>query len=242
MNKPFYRIIRPIHSDHFGQDHLLDSRYCGETISLIHSYHIIQKDFKQVFDFIELHDKNKETFSHRLYELLLRVCTEFENNCKGILIANGYVYSSNLNATDYFKINSASKLNEYEVKLSIWNPTELIFKPFENWNGSTYLPLNWYQAYNNVKHNRSTEFEKASLDNVTKAIGGLFVILASQFGRLVFNPYQPTMMTFGSDGFHTVQDSIFSIKFPQWDASENIYQWDSIKNSSDPFQEFNFNV
>jgi len=66
-------------------------------------------------------DGNQNVYSHRLYEMLLRTCTEFENNCKGILKDNGYV-SQNLNIKDYYKINAASKLNEYEIKLNVWSP------------------------------------------------------------------------------------------------------------------------
>lgn len=30
----------------------------------------------------------KNVFSHKIYELFLKVCTEFESNCRGILKAN----------------------------------------------------------------------------------------------------------------------------------------------------------
>ncbi len=37
--------------------------------------------------------------------------------------------------------------------------------------------LLWYQAYNEVKHNRQTDFMKANLANVLDAIASLFLVL-----------------------------------------------------------------
>src|SRR5690606_5221710 len=141
--------------------------------------------------------------------------TEFENNCKGILNANGYHKSTDFNITDYFKINQASKLNEYQVKLSIWSLSPLVITPFSEWNSGSFTPLSWYQIYNKVKHDRSTNFHLVSLENLVKAITGLFVMLASQFYNHSFLQFQMNFMTTrDSDGFSITQDSVFAIKFP----------------------------
>jgi DNA-binding phage protein len=50
-------------------------------------------------------------------------------------------------------------------------------KPFDGWSNTT-PPLSWYDAYNQVKHNRNTEFMRANLDNVRHAIAGQFALLA----------------------------------------------------------------
>ncbi|WP_343329103.1 hypothetical protein [Polaribacter staleyi] len=175
-------------------------------------------------EYIELHDKNKDTFSHRTYELLLRICTEFENNCSGILKDNGYSKKGNWNIKDYFKISSASKLHEYEVSINTWFPKPKEFRPFKDWGSNSFAPLNWYQAYNNVKHNRSDMFHFASIENIISALGGLFVILNSQFGTYVFNQYQ---MNIGflreDDGYMSTGESLFSIKYPtSWSKTDNI--------------------
>jgi hypothetical protein len=243
MSAPYIRIIRPLYQGYYGHDHLIDPRYCTERQSLIHSFYIIQNDLKKIFDYIELHDNNKNTFSHRIYELFLRSCTEFENNCTGILKDNGYTKPDNFNIKDYFKINAASKLNEYEVKINVWSPSPITVKPFQDWNAATFTSLSWYQSYNDVKHNRSLNFSKASLENLIKSISGLYVILVSQFGRIVFNPYQTTMMSMtDNDGFHSAQDSILSVKFPtSWTpADTTAIDWNTIKLTANPFNQFTF--
>lgn len=243
--KPLKRIIRPLNNnfDDFGHEHLIDNRYCSERFQLLHAYHIIENDFKKLFDYIELNDNNKNTFSHRIYELILRICTEFELNCKGILEENGYNRSGNLNITDYFKINASSKLNEYEVRLNVWTPAPLTIKPFQDWNSSIFTSLLWFQNYNSVKHNRNTNFNLASLENLVNSIAGLFVILASQFGHQIFSPYQiTTSYSEDDDGFISVNTSIFSIKFPSnWSNSEVLnFDWNILKNNHQPFDHYPF--
>lgn len=243
--RPFKRILRPIDAsfEHFGHDHIIDSRYCSEKFQLIHAYHIIEKDFKNLFDYVELNDLNKNTFSHRIYELILRACTEFETNCKGILKDNGYSTNRNLKITDYFKINAASKLSEYDVRLNIWTPNELIIKPFYNWNSTTFNALDWYQNYNKVKHDRNKNFHLASLEILVKCMSGLFVILASQFAHLIFSPYQITYSySKDDDGFISTDSSIFSIKFPAiWTLADiTTFDWQNLKTDSDPFDNYPF--
>src|SRR5690606_2061190 len=192
---PYKRIIRPYHINQndvsIGHEFLNRKDYCNETRQLIHAFHIIQDDYRKLMDYVEFHNENNNTFSHRIYELLLRTCTEFENNCKGILLDNNY--SSNgrkMDITEYFKINNASKLNEYTVKIKNWFPESIEIKPFEEWNSNEYSPLFWYKAYTNVKHNRSQNFQEANLKNLTYALAGLFIILVSQFDKNIFTQFQ----------------------------------------------------
>ena len=243
--KPFKRILRPLKIDsvNFGDDHIIDRRYCSERSQLVHAYHILENDFKKLFDYIELHENNKTTFSHRTYELILRTCTEFESNCKGILEDNGYKSTGNLNITDYFKINKASKLNEYIVRLNVWSPDPLIIIPFKEWSGTEFTSLTWYKNYNKVKHNRNANFVMASLENLISCMAGLYVVLASQFAHHIFSPYQITgSYLMDDDGFISTDTSIFSIKQPAtWNSSEVIsFDWCTIKNQISPFENYIF--
>lgn len=227
-NLPYYRIIRPHYNDYFGYEYIINSDYCPERLSLVHSYHILQNDLKKIFDYVDPHDKNLNTFSHRMYELILRACTEFEANCKGILKANGYG-KTHLNIKDYFKINIASKLSEYEIKINVWSPKPLIIKPFEDWKNATYNELSWYQKYNEVKHNRSADFEKANFTTLIYSMAGLYALLSSQFFDQVFQQYQNNIMTApSSDGFRSTENSLFAVKYPKtFPVSENYEMWNS---------------
>lgn len=134
--------------------------YASDRYNLVHAFKIIENDIRRIFEFIEPSEKNQQTFSHRLYELFVRCSTEFETNCKQIMLANGYK-GEHMNVEDYFKINLATQVSKYEIKLDLWHPEPKIIRPFFEWDAGH--SLSWYQDYNKVKHHRSEKFELANL-------------------------------------------------------------------------------
>ena len=134
-------------------------------------------------------EDNLPVYSLRYYELLLRASTEFESVCKNE-IANRTLSNKSakdLNIEDYFKLeeffrkNNPSKPGEAPVhQLAAWKVgflfDPIIYRqPLIPWKTTHVLP--WYQSYNKVKHNRQQEYQRASLENVLDAIGGLFIVL-----------------------------------------------------------------
>lgn len=229
--------------DDYYYNYMLDNRYCSERSSLFRAYRIIQDDLEKLFDYIEPCESNKDAYSHRTFELLLRSATEVEANCKGILKSNGYIRPrcGNMTIEDYYKIQQATKLSEYEVKLKCWHGSSEVLKPFENW-GNTHS-LSWYQAYNDAKHNRDTNFHKSNLLNVVTCIAGLFCLLYSQFEYQFVNPYQiTTTSTKDNEGMMGFNGVIFTIKPPEtWTDSEKYqFNWESLSGSSSPYNQFRF--
>lgn len=249
LEKPFNRIIRPFRMNEkeypkwikqSNSNYINDSKYFREGISLIEAFKNIEKDLIDLFRYIEPDSNNNKVFSHRIYELLLRTCTEVEANCKGILKANDY----NVKKWDmmkYRKINEATKLSEYSVIIKRWRRKELILKPFENWRDEN-LPLKWYQSYNDVKHNREIEFEKANFENLILSLAGLFSLLFSQFFFLTYNPYNLHGIITGNYGhYYCSGDSIFSIKLPYFEEREMYdFDWEELKKKDNPYESYNF--
>ena len=86
ISKPFYRIARP---KAYIPDYAVDSRYAKDRLQLSRAYVNIEKELRNLFNYIEPDEDNRNTFSFELYSLLLRACTEVELNCKQIMEANG---------------------------------------------------------------------------------------------------------------------------------------------------------
>lgn len=239
--KPFPRIFLPQMSVGFDMDDTQftsDSRYVnsGEVDSLVNAARIIIKDFQTLVDYIEPSDQNKDTYSHRTYELLLRVATEFEANCKGVLMANGYVAHGNMNIQDYHKINKVMKLDKYEIESHLWNPSKCI-KPLEEWeNGHT---ISWYQAYNLAKHNRYSNFHEATIERVYQGICSLIVILAAQF---------PASVAYIGNGFTSIPNEDneiivdnFVIKYPTFADQESYdFDWETLSSDVNAFEKYHF--
>lgn len=237
IHKPYYRIYRAKQKD---DGYILDRRYAGDRYLLCRAYKILEEDLVKLFHYIEPADENKNVFSHRIYELILRAATEFETNCKQILVANNYSGSpKNWDITDYQKIEQATKLSQYEIKLNIWYPMGLVFQPLSPW--ATQNPLEWYNDYNTVKHHRSEKFQKATLINAVHAVGAVLAVLFAQFSNYVFEPYNESQShDDDNDGFEYLTNTLFSIKpFKNW-KSEEAYTFRWPNDSDDPFQAFNF--
>jgi len=146
---------------------------------------------RQLKDICQIIHPSKETFNtygHGIRNLLILACTEVEAHWRGILVANEYIrrsYSTN----DYVLLLSAMKLDQYTVSFPSFpwlNP----IRPFGMWSTSKpTASLEWYDAYNAVKHNREGEFDRATLENAFEAIAACAVMLVAQFG-LHFSGWQ----------------------------------------------------
>lgn len=138
------------------------------------AFRLIISDLKEILSYIEPVDANLTTYSHRIYELYLRTCTEFESICKDMLIEKKYRGEpSRYTIVDYKKLYDPEKF--YKVGLLYWHPNTGVIEPFKNWEINNSLP--WYSSYNSVKHNRNRNFAEANMSNLIHSIGALFTIL-----------------------------------------------------------------
>lgn len=241
--KPYRRIIRPFIQTGYRipeleDSYLTDVRYAPDRVSLIRAYNTIEHDLIRLFEYVEPADGNLPTYSHRLYELLLRASTELEANCKGILDANGYRKSGDLRICDYHKINECSRLSDYELAITIWYGGRKVLQPFQQWSNDH--TLSWYQAYNCVKHDRSTKFELANLDNVLLAVSAVFAVLFSQFYVLSFRGHVSVGVYHLDDGWYSHANSIFAIKPPNNWPDEERYQfdWPRLRENREPYDKY----
>lgn len=254
FTNPYHRIWRPMKGYSSLQevwsydvpvakiDYLYDKNYADqyEMHALVTTARLIIRDLYELFNYVEPCDANSSVYSHRLYELLLRACTEFETNCKGILESNGYVKSGggDLNVKDYFKIENAARLSGYSVTFNRWPNHQ--FKPFATWNVAVYAPLPWYQGYNSVKHNRYDNFPDANLGNVMNAIAGLLCILHAQIGDIVDSACFEGIKR-SQESQLKVSNGTFTINAPIFSDHETYeFVWDDSKGVKVPVQNYSF--
>ena len=173
-------------------------------------------DFLRVCEFIEPTDTHLDVYSHRLYEILLRACTEFESLCREILTAHGFRKEGNWNIGDYVKVAPILDLQRQTSIALFWRPDPVQITPFEQWT-----PLApgraWYQKYKSVKHNRNAEFPHANMANVRSALSAAFIILA----RLDFLEFQGSRLNAPGgmwQGTNRYRDIPFALQY-EFDAS-----------------------
>ena len=246
ISHPYYRIVRP----GVSHEYVLDKRYASDRLQLSRAYLNIEKSLCNIFDFIEPAEENLKTYSFELYSLLLRACTEVEVNFKAILNANGTDIERST-IKDYKKIEKSSKLSEYTIILPNWRTgskrEEKRLTPFIIFT-SKKTKQNWYWEYNQVKHNRESNFNYANLGNCINAVAAILVLLYSQFGRYCLTTYGMSNLDCGDEDTYDGSldaNTIFEIIPPdkgRWKPDE-LYSFDfeKIKNEKSPFQKYDYN-
>ena len=151
------------------------------------SYDLLIYDFKTLIQYVHPIEDNYLTYSHRIFELLLRVCTEFENVSKEQLIIDGYNKPlDKMNIKDFEKLNNKFNLSEEYILLKFLDNKNKFIQPFSDWNIQD-RKLKWYSSYNNVKHNRTKNFNDANFKNLIYSIGGLTLMCYKIWGFSFFN-------------------------------------------------------
>lgn len=171
---------------------------------------ILNGDLRKICEYIEPVDDNLKVYSHRIYELYIRTCTEWESLCKDALIATGATKNpENMNVYDYVTLDKFLNLESLEVGISFWNPKPKYIRPYQGWT-TLHPPLNWYQDHHVVKHNRNAKFEHANFHNLLFAITGLFALHV----RVNFVPRGSgdTERHLGNQREYTFKNQLFSLR------------------------------
>jgi hypothetical protein len=207
----------------------------------VRAFLLLLKDLQELFDYVEPADRNLVCYSYRIHALLLRACVEVEANCKAILRENGYNRPGDWNMGDYKKIEKTHFLSTYEVKVPNWTGTRALRSPFAPWASGATLP--WYEAYNISKHDRHSQFKKATFKHLIDASCGLLVLLSAQFETNDFSPGNTSLVVEGaSDGMESGIGGYFRVRFPaNWPHDLRYdFDWQKLKSEQDPFRTIDY--
>jgi len=133
--------------------------------------------------YIEPDSKGLSAYSHKTRELLILACTEVENTWKHYMRLSGVkpVGGRDFTTSDYVKLLNPLFLSEFEILLRPYNGIRPI-RPFFGWNqAAPTKSLTWYDAYNKTKHDRSTHFDEATLENCLMAVAANLTLFAVRF-------------------------------------------------------------
>lgn len=189
------------------------SPYNDALVSAHQQILLLHEDLNKIFTFVHPDSSQSSVFGHHIRNLLILAATEFEAQCVGILKANNALSNGqHFNTIDYVKLNAAMKLNEYELRLSMF-PDYPTIRPFASWDVSAPTQsLGWYDAYNKTKHNREMEFSTATLGSAVSSVAAITAMFMAQVLGTDCN--SPTLMlprtfvcaawpNFTSEGYYT---------------------------------------
>lgn len=135
---------------------------------------LIQK-LQEVLLYVEPSKICLDTYSHKLRELLILACTDFECSMKS------YNFGNNERTSDYIKILELTDLKKYKVELAGYSE-KFESRPFLKWDcKEPTKSLPWYDAYNNTKHNRTDAFHLATLKNCIDSISANIIMFCIRY-------------------------------------------------------------
>lgn len=146
-------------------------------------YDRLESEVRELTLFISLEDVHLDVFSMKLAELVLRIGQECEN--AGKTLATKRRLSPPSGTIQRLSFPSLGNLLCSAIDLStkvvevIWayqSLTTKLLTPFASWSPAASNSPVWYQAYNGLKHDRNTHFDKGSYRNVLEALAGLFIL------------------------------------------------------------------
>jgi hypothetical protein len=169
--------------------------------------HALIQELQQICKVVHPIRKNFKTYGHEIRNIIIIASTEVEAHWKNILKANG---CNGRSTREYVKLSQPMRLGEYRVVLP-WYPWLEPIAPFENWmpGEAPTQRLPWYNDYNNIKHDRETNFAQATLINALKSVTGCFVMLCAQYG-----------WDFARSGEASTDVFFRLIDVPRWEPSE----------------------
>ncbi len=156
----------------------------------------LEADFALTTRYVHISTGNYKTYSIEYVKLILSSCSEIDVLLK--LICKEHEPTTTVNNIDQYRpillkyypdiVKTEVSLPRYQIKLLPW----------EKWSEETNP--DWWRDYNDIKHVRSSNFEKANLFNTMYAMGGLVVLLVYWCNKLKKYPINESTLLFDMNG------------------------------------------
>ena len=172
-----------LHSENelYSYQFLSDTSYFTSFTTSLQRIEGLCEALMQLFRVVQPTSDNADTYGYEIRSLILLACTEVECQWRMILEANHYP-GSRFSTTDYVKLVKVMRLKEYKLSLKRY-PQFGVFSPFEKWEScAPTRSLDWYHAYNKVKHDAENSLSFSRLDFAIAAVAATLVLMIAQFG------------------------------------------------------------
>jgi hypothetical protein len=152
--------------------------------------HALAQDFKRSTRYAAFDTENAGTFSIEYVRLFLDTCSEIESLGKLFCdrLAPGQL-KADCCINDWRSIVVEKRPLFPSVGIEAFN--QHVFQPWLPWGDTPRNNPEWWKAYNDVKHDRSSHFQLANMQNVVLAICGMMVFASQLFPNHYFGHEQP---------------------------------------------------
>lgn len=164
-----------------GPDQAMETRFLVGAQAQLQT---LAADLEAICRIVEPTRETLSVHGHAIRNLILLAATEVEMHWRGVLVANGRDKGKKASTYDYAMLAEPLRLKQYTVLFPGY-PDLDAFQPFEHWDVMRATStLEWYSAYNAVKHDREEKFRQARLEHGFAAVAACAILLVAQFGEL----------------------------------------------------------
>ncbi|WP_236175663.1 hypothetical protein [Pseudomonas pseudonitroreducens] len=140
----------------------------------------LERDIERISRYIEISEDNFSVYSLELAHTLFAASSEVDTVAK-ILCEKARPGSGCANMMQYRELimESIPEFSGTEVYIPRYG---LTLTPWSNWNEGK--SPDWWRSYNQVKHERDTHFNQATLKNTLNSMGALLVMVLNYYSYL----------------------------------------------------------
>jgi len=170
--------------------------------SLVHwNYFLaIERDVEVLSRYVEFDESNFDCFSIEIARILLAAGAEVDVVCKQLCrMTESDSNAGNIRQYRGKLINAIAGIANFEVTIARFG---LTLKPWDEWRNDPGVPF-WWTAYNKVKHQRDSHYDRANLKNALNSVAGLFVLVLYFYQSFaLWGGLSPSAQLFGVTGVH----------------------------------------
>lgn len=139
-------------------------------------YIFLENKFIKTLNYVELTRKNFKTYSIDYAHQLLSIGSELDSFLKIYCRFNPQDRKTMKHHIDYL-VDNYSDINLQKIYIPTADIELIPYEKIRKFDPKTEKnPLDWWNAYNKVKHNRQGNLTQASLGNVINALSALYLI------------------------------------------------------------------
>ena len=174
---------------------------------------ILQNKLLALFAVVEPRgESNLSAYGPEIRNLLILGATKVESMLRATVLENKLCKGdeSRLRTSDYVQLAEPMRLREYAIEFPLHQGLGSLH-PFKGWSAvNPTQSLDWYNAYNKVKHDQEKQSEKGTLLMAAEAVAACAVMVEAHFG--------PTALWEDALG-----SFIHFAKRPDWRPSQHYY-------------------
>jgi hypothetical protein len=147
----------------------------------------LEQDLETVSRYVEFCEPNFAVFSIELAHLLFASASEIDVIAK--LLCELIDPEASRNNINEYKSVLTRNIPNLPGTVVFIPRYELSFRPWSRWSDGeeSQNPI-WWRSYNNVKHERDSHFNKATLQNVLNSMGALLILNFEYYSRKLALP------------------------------------------------------